>query len=193
MNLLAQWFFDGDYHDRMNNYNTTPYTNISFTNSGYVNQAVRFTGNNDSMLVASYIPLSGTDFTLDAWLYITNLRMDKNIHGLFGICSEYSSFRCLHIILRQVSSKYVLSLNFFNSDCEGVTALTVNTWIHAAFVFDSATLTQKVYLNGMLENSCQATSAINLTTTTNTTIGNIPLISGSPDYVPYQVSKMFFH
>ena len=191
-NRLAQWLFDGNYRDQINNYNTTPYNPMLFTTNGYVNQAIIFNGSNTSTLVAPYLPLSNSSFTIDMWLYITNLRMDKNNYALFGICSQYLAFRCLHLIFRQVSGTFALSLDLFSSACRGVTALTVNTWTHAAFVFDLVTLTQRIYLNGILDNNCQTTSVVILTTTTQTTIGHIPLIAWPSDYSPYEVSTIFF-
>ena len=143
-NRLAHWLFDADYRNQLNNYNTTPYSPMSFTTNGYVNQAIIFTYSNISMLIAPYLPLSNSSFTVDMSLYITHLRADMNNHAVFGICSQYLGFKCLHLILRRVFSNFVLSLNFFYNDCRGVTALTLNTRIHAAFAFDSVTLMQKV-------------------------------------------------
>jgi hypothetical protein len=63
----------------------------------------------------------------------------------------------------------------------------MNTWIHAAFVFDSTTFTQKIYLNGVLENNCSQSSAITATTT-NITIGYIPALNANNSMTYFQVN-----
>lgn len=191
-NRLAQWLFDGNYRDVMNNYNTTPANSMSFTSYGYVNQAIIFTNNTSPMLNVPYIPLSNTSFTIDTWLYITGL---QNIydHGIFGLCSQIAAFKCMHLTFRLNNGNYHLYFGFYLNDCEGITALTLNTWIHAAFVFDYATLTQKIYLNGVLENSCTQSSGLTVTPT-SVTIGYLPLLASTSGGVGYfQVNDFFFN
>ncbi|CAF0780857.1 unnamed protein product [Adineta steineri] len=127
----ANWQFDGTFLDKFNNYNTTPTTNMSFISTGYVGQALIFSTNTNPMLIAPYIPLASTSFTIDI-------------------------------------------------DCFGSTPLILNTWMHVAFVFDATTFTQKIYLNGILDNTCSP--SLNLTITpTNVTIGYIPLLDSSTE------------
>ena len=87
---------------------------------------------------------------------------------------------CLHLTIRQSNSNYYLYLGFYAADCEGVTS-TLNKWIHAAFVFDLTTLTQKIYLNGVLENSCSQASAVT-SAPVNITIGYIPALTSGTYY-----------
>jgi hypothetical protein len=183
-NLLAQWLFDGSFRDQLNNYNATPVNNMSFATYGYVNQAIQFTANANNMLNVPYIPLSNTSFTIDMWLFITGL-LNVQDHDIFSYCSQPTIYMCLHLTIRQNNSNYHLYLGFLNADCEGVTSLTLNIWIHAAFVFDITTLTQKIYLNGVLENSCNQTSAVT-SAPANITIGYIPAFTTYANY--YQVN-----
>jgi hypothetical protein len=179
-NLLAEWLFDGSYRDQMNNYNATPTNNMSFTTNGYINQAIVFSSNGNAMLTVPYIPLSYTSFTVDTWLYITGL-LNVDHHSIFGYCSQASTYNCLHLTIRQNGSNYHLYLGFYWADCQGVTSLTLNTWIHAAFVFDLTTLTQQIYLNGVLENSCIQSSALTATPS-DITIGYIPTLNTAGTY-----------
>lgn len=190
-NRLAQWLFDGSYRDQMNNYNVTPTNTMSFTSNvnGYVKQAIIFYPNANVVLVGPLISLSSTSFTIDAWLYITEL-VNTYDHGIFGYCSQLLLHKCLHLTIRRSDSVYHLYMGFFHADCEGVTSLSLNTWIHAAFVFDSTTLTQKIYLNGLLEKSCTQSSAITATTT-SFTIGYIPLMNTDNGMTYYRVSDFY--
>ncbi|CAF1554949.1 unnamed protein product [Adineta ricciae] len=175
-NRLAQWSFDGDYRDQMNNYNATPVNNMSFITTGYVRQGLRFVANTNSMLNIPHIPLVSTSFTIDMWIYITGLSNTLE-HGLFGLCSAAASYRCLHLSIRQNDANYYLYFAFYNSDCTGVTSLMLNTWMHAAYVFDFTTLKQMIYLNGVSDTTCTASSYPTSSTTTGVTIGFIPLIA----------------
>jgi hypothetical protein len=161
--------------------------NVSFTNQGYVQQAAVFTMNANQMLVAPYMPLSNSSFTVETWIYITGLvaTLDQCI---FGLCSADVNFQCLHLTIRQSGADYYLYLGFYSADCQGITPLTLNTWMHAAFVFDMASMRQFIYLNGILETYCTVSSPLNLATSTNVTIGDIPLLPLSGSYKYFQVT-----
>jgi hypothetical protein len=176
----------------MNTYNATPMKNMSFITNGYVKQAIRFVNNSNQTLNAPYIPLSSTSFTIDMWLYITGLQNIQH-QGIFGDCSQIANYRCLHLTIRQNATNYYLYIGFFNADCAGITSVPLNTWIHAAFVFDSTTFTQTIYLNGVLENSCIQSSALNVTTT-NVTIGFLPLMYATyANTAHFQVNNYLFN
>jgi hypothetical protein len=175
-NRLAEWLFDGNYNDQMNTYPATPANTMSFVTNGYVNQALQFVSSSNQMLTVSYIPLSSTSFTVDMWLYITGLG-SSNQNALFGLCPQAAQFQCLHLSIRLGNSNnYYLHFGFYTADCEGITPLPLNTWIHAAFVFDLTTLTQYIYLNGVLENSCIQGSALTATPT-SVMIGGLPILN----------------
>ena len=170
----------------MNTYNAVQKNNMSFTANGYVRQAITFAANASQMLTTPFIPLSSTSFTVDTWLYITGLQIKQN-HGIFSLCYNTTNFMCLHLTIRLNNVSYHLYLGFFGSDCEGVTPLVLDTWIHAAFVFDLITLKQHVYLNGVLENSCNVSSPI-VAPPTNITIGFVPLLTVFNSMAYFQVS-----
>ena len=173
----------------MNHYNATPTHPVSFISSGYVNQAIQFVANGNRWLNVPPMPLSSISFTVDVWLYITGLWNVQN-HGIFGYCVEGASYRCLHLTIRQSSGNYVLFMGFFNGDCVGRTALPLNTWIHTAFVFDFTILTQRIYLNGLLDAVCTPSSAVTVGTT-SVTIGFVLAInSGFMTYYQGNMNQM---
>ena len=133
-NRLAEWLFDGSLVDEMNNYNITSRNNISFTTNGYNRQAIIFGSNTNSTLISSYIPLSSVSFTVDMWIYITGIS-NKTSSIIFGLCSQMIIGQCLNLAIRRST----LYMSFFSDDCSGITLVTLNTWIHAAFVFDLST------------------------------------------------------
>ncbi len=188
-NLISEWSFDQTFNDELGNYNATSVNNVSFTSQGYVRQAAVFTVNTSQMLVAPYMPISSSSFTVETWLYIT-LLMPVTDQCIFGLCSTATNFLCLHIAIRLISGNYYLYIGFFNADCPGTTRLTLNTWIHAAFVFDIVNMKQSIYLNGILERSCSVSSAANVATSSNVTIGYMPLLPPSNAYKYFQVPML---
>ncbi|CAF0839563.1 unnamed protein product [Adineta steineri] len=180
-NRLAQWLFDGNLFDQMNNYNMTSTKTVSYTSSGYNQQAVIFASNNNFTLVTPYMPLSSASFTIDTWLFITALS-NKTTYSIFSLCYQTAADQCLILGIRQS----YLYMSFFSDQCLGVTQLKLNTWIHVAFVFDLSTLTKIIYLNGVLENSCSSSSTLSIPTSTNITIGRIPLLSSIYNVTSFQ-------
>ncbi|CAF0826048.1 unnamed protein product [Adineta steineri] len=180
-NRVAQWLFEGNLFDQMNNYNMTSTKTVSYTSSGYNQQAVIFASNNNSTLVTPYMPLSSVSFTIDMWLYITALS-NKTTYSIFSLCYQMAADQCLVLGIR----KSFLYMSFFSDDCSGVTPLKLSTWIHAAFVFDLSTLTKLIYLNGVLENSCSSSSTLSIPTSTNITIGRIPLLTSIYNVTSFQ-------
>ena len=63
-------------------------------------------------------------------------------------------------------------------------------WIHVAFVFDTSSLIQSIYLNGVLD-ATRTAQGIFKGSPNIVTIGNIPLISG-PNYFQVKLNKFFF-
>jgi hypothetical protein len=137
-------------------------------------------------LSASYISLANTSFTIEVWLQPT-LFPNLIDHGILGLCPSAASYQCLHLLIRKSGSNNYLYFGFFGDDCQGNTALSLNVWIHAAFVFDITTLTQSIYLNGILDNSCVASAPI-MATTGLITIGTIPGIIPINNVNFYQVN-----
>jgi hypothetical protein len=117
------------------------------------------------------------------WLYITGLE-NGSWTGLFEYCSQLAPYQCLFLTIISNGPISLLYFGFFAADCPGIRLLTLNTWIHVAFVFDLTTLTQNIYLNGMLDNSCMQSSALT-GTPTSITIGYLPMFETVLPVVTY--------
>lgn len=172
---MATWLFDGSFDDQTTIFNATGVNNPSFVDS-YVDLGVSLDPNFNQSVFASHLPLSNTSFTITAWINVTSY-LSQTFHSILGICSATVSRQCLNIAIRRDSSQYFLYMDFFGSSCQGTINLLVNTWYHVGFVFDLITMTQSIYLDGLLDQSCIVSSSpLTLTPTTVTTMGCIPLL-----------------
>ncbi|CAF2233870.1 unnamed protein product, partial [Rotaria magnacalcarata] len=108
---------------------------------------------NQSFQVSTFLNLASTSFTIEAWIYSTVVTGDN---GIMGQC-ECTSCKneCFFFLIR--SSK--LYVGFTLNDINGLTTLTVNTWYHIAFVYDSVKQQQVLYLNGVQDNIKSSASA----------------------------------
>ena len=127
-------------------------------------------------------------------LYIVKLFMTHSAldHVIFGVCPSASLRQCLHLTIRQTSGVYNLYLGFYGDDLQGITPLQLNTWFHAAFVFDFSTRTQSIYLNGILESSRIAVGTLTLGNGT-TVVGYISAIEGYSNNNYFLVSNVFLY
>ncbi|CAF3954376.1 unnamed protein product [Adineta steineri] len=177
-NVLALWPFDGTFIDSTSTYNATPTNSPTFVSNGYLNQALSFNANQSQSLVTSYIPLASTSFTIDVWLYPTGFPYYAD-HSILGLCPVLLTNECLHLIFRDSGSGSHLHFGFYFNDCDGATIISPNNWIYVTFVFDISTMTQWIYLNGVLE--CFRTSSSNLLFSAGSvTIGLVPNLEGVP-------------
>ena len=173
-NLVATWPFDSTFLDETTAYSASPINNPTFITHGYLNQALVLNSSASQWLVTSYIPLGNMSFTVDAWLYPTALLFAKD-HSILGLCPFISNDQCLHLTIQKSGFNYNLYLGFFGDDCQGTTSVTLNKWIHVAFVFDKMTMKQSICLNGLLDSSRTASIPV-WAFTGNVTIGNIPAL-----------------
>jgi hypothetical protein len=160
--------------DQMNTYNAISINSPSFITNGYVNQALALNATSNQYLYTSYIPLIGAAFIIELWLYPTGYP-NRTDHSILGICTNLSNDQCLHLTIRDSTGTYRLYMSFFGNNCLSNTAVSLNHWTHAAFVFDSTILAMSIYQNGVLVGNC--TTALSLQgIANNVTIGYIPRI-----------------
>ncbi len=90
-----------------------------------------------------FLSLNSTSFTIEAWIYSTTLLGDR---GIFGQCQcPTCANQCFFFICR--SNR--LYVGFTLNDLYGNITMAVNTWYHVAFVYNSQTQQQILYLNGV--------------------------------------------
>ncbi|CAF0927986.1 unnamed protein product [Rotaria sordida] len=170
--LLAKWTFNGTFHDEMNTYTAIAMNNPSFISNGYVNRALVLNATSNQYLYTSYIPLINASFTVELWLYPTGWPNPID-HAILGLCTNPSNDQCLHLTIRNFTSIHSLYMSFAGDNCESNESVPLNTWTHAAFVFDKVTLAMSMYRNGNLVGYC--ISALPLQgIENNVTIGYIP-------------------
>jgi hypothetical protein len=184
--LLAKWTFDGTYLDQTNTYNAIPVNIPSFYASGYVNEALTLSQSSSQYVYTSYIPLINASFTIELWLYPTSYPNSTD-QSILGLCTNLSSDQCLHTTIRNFAGTRRLYMSFFGDNCSSNATVLVNQWTHAAFVFDSITLTMSIYQNGVLVGNCIAAFPLQ-GNANNVTIGYIPGIVAAYGTNYFQVS-----
>jgi hypothetical protein len=160
------WSFDYNVLDLYNNFNADTFGNPNYTES-YIGIGAALSLNRIySQYAAVTTPqlfFNSSSFTIETWIYPINLTNAD--YGIFGQCDNATTNFCMLFIVRNFS----LCCSFWTNDLLGSTALTMNTWSHVACVYDLATLTLQLWLNGILDgnisrNGYQGSSG-------NTTIG----------------------
>ena len=98
-----------------------------------------------------FLPLSDRPWTFEAWIYLFNVTSGSD----FPILGQFDSLgkgKSLHLTVRDTR----LRIGFFDDDLDGHTPVTASCWFHTAFVFDSVTRNQSLYLDGILDNNRQS-------------------------------------
>ena len=152
----AYWPFDNDATDSFGTYNGTLTNGAVLSNSTYFGYGSNLMLNstvNQSVLVASpYFNLSSASFTVEAWIYGRTFTGDN---AVFAQCQCSScQDQCLFLIIRNAR----MYMGFTLDDVVGITSLSTTTWTHVAFVYDTSTRTQSLYLQGVLDNSRTASN-----------------------------------
>ncbi|CAF2938022.1 unnamed protein product [Rotaria sp. Silwood2] len=98
------------------------------------------------------VPLNSRSFTIEAWIYPIALTVVD--YGIFGQCQSQDTNLYFHFLSRNIK----LYCGFWGNDVSGATTLTMNVWTDVACVYDSATFTQQVWLNGVLDGSRSASA-----------------------------------
>ena len=128
---------------------------------GVASKAIVFTGSQSLLLFASgasgnsnqALGLrnssgSNTSFTLSGWAYFTSLGSGQGYSTMFG--NVGSGTGTLHA--GTGSANTFAHFGFDGNDANGATAaMVVNAWFHFAFVYNAATLEQRIYVNGVPE------------------------------------------
>ena len=101
-----------------------------------------------------FLELSNRSWTFEAWIYLFHIQSLIE-YPIAGQCEYIATDKCMHLVVRTGK----LYLGFLSNDLFGATDLNVSTWYHTAFVFDSPTKNQSIYLNGVLDASREANNS----------------------------------
>jgi hypothetical protein len=128
---------------------TTTYNVLAQNSYG----ALNFDGLNNYVelnTTTAALGLAGNSFTVSAWVYRNNNQGgDQEIFGNVNGCN-------LHLLVRG-NRPY---LGFCGNDLGGNTVINSNQWYHIAFVYNAATQTQSIYVNGVLDASVSGRSPL---------------------------------
>lgn len=164
------------------------YILITSTTAGYVGgttvdsssglSVAAFGGNNAStqrcffgkvLGTSTSLYTAGGNFSAGAWVYVNSLGVS---HPIFmhnsGAQSTYTTGISFHINTSNkleliIQSKGTSSTSFTT----GATSLTAGVWYHLAFSFENATLTGKVFINGVQDASSAGSTALYLAAETD--------------------------
>lgn len=185
---IARWSFDGDYTDKMLAYNATPINGALITTNGYVDQGLYLNYSQSQSVLAPYIPLYMSSFTIEAWIYPAGFPNSLD-HGILGLCPVAAAYNCLFLTIRITNGGRYFYFGFYSSnDLTGTAFVYIKRWVHVAIVFDSSTLTQSIYVNGYLDVSGTAITSF-LASTGNFEIGRITNIESTYGTNSFQVCK----
>ena len=101
-----------------------------------------------------FLPLFNRSWTFEGWIYLFHIT-NGGIYPIVGQGESQAPDKYLHLAVLALK----LRLGFFGDDLDSAANLTTSRWYHFAFVFDSATRNQSIYLDGVLDVSRQANSS----------------------------------
>ena len=151
------WTFDSKFQDTSATFNGTPVNNATFSSltiTGYGSSLSLNASINQSVSIAQpFLPLYDRSWTFEAWIYLHSCLSGTNC-PIIGQRDSLVVDKYLQLMVRHQK----LFLGFFDDDLDGVSDLSSSRWYHAAFVFDSTTNNQSIYLDGVLDASRIANS-----------------------------------
>ena len=152
------WPFDSTLQDT-----TTTFNGASFNSPTFSSLTITGYGSSLSLVASSnqyasidhpYLKLYDQSWTFEAWIHLA-VEINGTDYPIFQQREYSEKDKALHLVVRD----YKLLLGFYSDDLPGVTNLTASRWYHTAFMFDTITRNQSVYLNGVLDGSRIADSS----------------------------------
>ena len=152
------WTFDSKFQDTSATLNGTPVNNATFSSltiTGYGSSLSLNASINQSVSIAQpFLPLYNRSWTFEAWIYLHSC-VSGTSYPILGQRDSLAVDKYLQLMVRNQK----LFLGFFDDDLDGVSDLSSSRWYHVAFVFDSTTNNQSIYLDGVSDASRIANSA----------------------------------
>ncbi len=157
---VAYWPLNLDVKDVGGHYDGTA-TDITYTN-GKFNQAASFNGSSSHIDVSNGLGTSG-DRTRSVWIYISGLPGAGSGETIYYLGPVGSNAYYESLLVREISGSYHIRwhdrYNTVDDDIlNSTTTVTTDVWYHVAIVRDGTT--QKMYINGSLDNSRTNTYSI---------------------------------
>ena len=182
--VLASWKFEYTLSDSVGSYHGSMSSAATYV-TGYVGQALAV-NSTKYVTLSSYLSFNNRSFTIEAWIYITSTLSSSTDYGIFNQCQTPGTRTCLSCLIR--TNKFIMG--FYNDDITANTTLSLNNWIHFAFVYDMTTNTKSIYYNGILDGFVSTGSSYQGTNAT-TYIG-YAYISGGVTPLPGYIDQVSF-
>ena len=134
---------------------------ISFGQNG-----LNFDGVNDHLVTTNPGPVGNTSRTVELWFKLGSLTpTTQKVLVDWGAMTPNGSRFTLNILSNR------LRIEVGGNGANGTTTLTTGVWNHVATVYDAATSTHTLYLNGVQEFSGPLTVAVNTLSTNPIQVG----------------------
>ena len=152
------WPFDSTFRDTSITFNGTPFNSPTFSPS-----AITGYGSSLSLVASSsqyasidhpFLKLHDQSWTFEAWI-----RLASTVSWLDYPILQQREYPGKDKALHLVVQNYKLLLGFYSDDLLGTTSLAASRWYHTAFMFDTVSRNQSVYLDGVLDGSRIADSS----------------------------------
>jgi hypothetical protein len=147
-------------------------SNVEFGVDGQINWGAGFNGSSSKIEINSNLNIANNSFSFSFWIACTDSTDDNYV-----IITEGNNGNNKNLHIGKISPSYhtnpnKLRFGFYSNDVDSTTNVSTDgTWQHWVCTFDASSTTQKVYLNGNLENT--RISSSNFTGTSNLQIGGL--------------------
>ena len=169
------WNFDNNTKDLYNVYNgvasSISYSPLGITGYGAA-LSVPYSSSSRVTVSSPYINLRNRSFTVAEWVY-PGTTMYANDYLIVALCPTATNYQCMQALIRYGRP----FLSFYYADCLSSKNLSVSTWTHLAYVYDYASNTMTLYVNGYVDTSCAAPSPFQGAPTASLYIGGISVLS----------------
>ena len=182
---IAFYSFDSNTNDATGVYPAGGIASPSYV-AGYVGSAIYFDAALLQRLSAPSMSLDSRSFTIEFWFWVSNSSSVN--YAFFGQMSVQNTGQQSLFIVSAAGTPY---MGFFNRDTPGNGKLQDNVWYHGAFVYDSSTDQQLIYIDGILNVQSVAGLGAYLGTSGPVTIGGadiygslgVPYLTGAIDHL----------
>jgi len=152
-----------------------------------------FDGNGDYLSVpySTDISLNGDSFTVEGWVYPTNMSTDRRLFSTGGGVVGFNLTTGIHLLIQTIATTYKLSVNLKDTTASGniqfttTAALTLNAWNHVSVSVNNTSKIIYASISGVVESYSFPTQTAGIPSTNPTfEIGNIPgeVVNSNFDY-----------
>jgi len=190
--IVGHWTFDGKDTttttalDRSGQNNTgtfTGFTRATNAKAGKLGQGMSFDGTNDYVDMGDVLDQTGS-FTLSAWVKRAGDSITGNASTIIGkemVSSAQFAFEIIDTGQTNPNTVRFITFGLATNNLYSTQTITNGQWYHIVATFDSSSITQKIYIDGV-QNATQTTTG---TMTANSNTLKIGYSQGTGDSSNY--------